>query len=58
MPVHGSQLRVLSSNAIYRPLPPNVTYLELDVLKPFTLDTESFDVIHIRLLLYHVRAPF
>lgn len=37
-----------------RPLPSNITYLPLDILKPYPLEKETFDLIHLRLLLYHV----
>ncbi len=34
----------------------NVTFQELDIINPGAVEPESFDVVHIRLLLYHVRA--
>ncbi|KAF5388384.1 hypothetical protein D9615_000795 [Tricholomella constricta] len=39
-----------------RPLPKNVSYLPLDVLKPYPSEWEQeiFDVIHLRLVLYHL----
>ncbi|KAF8920766.1 S-adenosyl-L-methionine-dependent methyltransferase [Mucidula mucida] len=37
-----------------RPLPPNVRYQQLNVLEPFPFPAESFDVIHIRLVLCHL----
>ncbi|PBK63899.1 S-adenosyl-L-methionine-dependent methyltransferase [Armillaria solidipes] len=37
-----------------RPFPSNVTFQELDIINPGALEPESFDVVHIRLLLYHI----
>ncbi|KAF7351063.1 Methyltransferase str2 [Mycena sanguinolenta] len=37
-----------------RPLPPNVSYQNLNVLQPFPFEAGSFDVVHIRLVLCHL----
>ncbi|KAK0460549.1 S-adenosyl-L-methionine-dependent methyltransferase [Desarmillaria tabescens] len=37
-----------------RLFPPNVTFEEIDILKPISGKQECFDVVHIRLVLYHI----
>ncbi|KAG5722766.1 hypothetical protein E4T56_gene7961 [Termitomyces sp. T112] len=37
-----------------RPIPPNLTYHHLDVLKAYPWESNTFDVIHMRLLLFHI----
>ncbi|KAI0056542.1 S-adenosyl-L-methionine-dependent methyltransferase [Artomyces pyxidatus] len=40
-----------------RPLPTNLKYLQLNLLDPLPLEAESFDVVHVRLLLIHLPRP-
>ncbi|KAI0051437.1 S-adenosyl-L-methionine-dependent methyltransferase [Auriscalpium vulgare] len=40
-----------------RPLPPNVSFRQLNILEPFPFDKESFDVVHTRFVLVHLPHP-
>ncbi|THH13186.1 hypothetical protein EW146_g7003 [Bondarzewia mesenterica] len=40
-----------------RPFPSNVKFQQLDLLNEFPWEKESFDVIHLRLVLYHIPHP-
>lgn len=37
-----------------RPLPPNLKYQHCDILEPLPFEPDTFDVVHMRLLLYHL----
>ena len=39
-----------------RPLPTNIRYLQMDLRQPFPLEHASFDVVHARFVLMHVRT--
>ncbi|KAA1478288.1 S-adenosyl-L-methionine-dependent methyltransferase [Dentipellis sp. KUC8613] len=40
-----------------RPYPPNVQTIQLNLLLPLTLPEESYDIIHLRLVLFHLPNP-
>ncbi|TFY75657.1 hypothetical protein EWM64_g8355 [Hericium alpestre] len=40
-----------------RPLPSNLKFHKLNIMEPFPFEPESFDVIHIRLVLFHLPNP-
>ncbi|KAF7363228.1 Methyltransferase str2 [Mycena venus] len=41
-----------------RPLPPNLSYQQVNILEPFPFPAGTFDVVHIRLVLIHLPDAF
>ncbi|KAJ7876180.1 S-adenosyl-L-methionine-dependent methyltransferase [Mycena olivaceomarginata] len=41
-----------------RPLPPNLSYQQVNILEPFPFPAGTFDIVHIRLVLVHLPDAF
>ena len=46
---------MLSKLVCDSPIPPNLTFQKVDLTEPFPFPNESFDIVHARLVMMHVR---